>query len=134
MHFSAADVRQYTEYEKMLNIIFEKSKVYREIGHAILQEFKAKGDNGSAQDAGLTSREMSLLSKRFSKSTFYKVINEVLLPLGIIERNPRTHRYYLSPEFPNALRRLSEYWKKWLREPVSTPLFSGASSAPESSA
>ena|GEM_PF-1872638 len=120
MFFSASDIRQYTDFERMMDLIFENSSTYRGIGKAILLEFKKKGDNGTVQDSGLTPYEMAQLSKQFSKSTFYKVINEVLLPLGILEKNPRTHRYYLSPEFPNALRRFSDYWKKWVKEPLSS--------------
>lgn len=115
MFFSAADIRQYTDFEKMLEIVFESPK-YREIAQGILLRFKENNDRGGAGDKGLSGSEMAKLSQQYSKSTFYKVLNEVMIPLGILEKNPRTHRYYLSPEFANALRRFSEYWKKWMQD------------------
>ncbi len=104
--FKHWDITQRTKIEDVMGIIF-KTPGQAKVGSLILKGILEKGkysEERGRQQFGIYEDEMKQIreSSKVSKPTFFKVLKR-LRQIGLINKDFTF--YYLSMDFPNALRR-----------------------------
>lgn len=101
--------------EKMLELLFPTQDTYREITADLLDMFEEQADDvAPGEDIEVASAVSKLEDHGHNRNTVYKVLNEYLVPIGIIEWKKFEGSMQLSNRFGNALRRFSVSWKNYI--------------------
>ncbi|MCD6408842.1 MAG: hypothetical protein J7L98_00670 [Candidatus Verstraetearchaeota archaeon] len=118
MFFNASEITTNMGIREILSVVFTSAESYGEIARIILEFIRSKGTEEGRIPPWVSSTELSrFINRRLGKrrrSAAYKVINEYLIPLGLLEYREAEGKYFLSRNFSSALRRLSSSYTKWL--------------------
>lgn len=103
--------------EAMLELLFPTQQTYRAITADLLDLFEQQADDVEpGEDIEVASAVSKLEDKGHNRNTVYKVLNDYLVPMGLVEWKKFEGSMQLSNRFGNALRRFSVSWKNYLDE------------------
>ena len=98
--------------EKILEQIFPTQETYRMITMDLIKMFEEESENLSGRhELEVSSVVSKLEEKGHNRHTVYKVMNEYLVPMGLINWKKFEGSVQLSKRFGNALRNFSISWK-----------------------
>ncbi len=103
--------------EAMLEQLFPTQDKYRAITSDILSIFEEKGEEVEGRHELEVSSIVSRLQDRgHNRHTVYKVLNEYLVPMGLVNWKKFEGSLQLSKRFGNALRNFSISWKNFVEK------------------
>ena len=103
--------------EKILDQIFPSQDKYREITSDILDMFEEKSEEiEGRRELEVSSVVTKLQEKGHNRHTVYKLLNDHLVPMGLVNWKKFEGSLQLSKKFGNALRNFSISWKNKVDE------------------
>ncbi len=103
--------------ENILEQIFPTQDKYREITYDILEMFSNESNKIEGRhELEVSSVVSKLQEKGHNRHTVYKLLNQHLVPMGIVNWKKFEGSLQLSKRFGNALRNFSISWKNLVDE------------------
>lgn len=98
--------------ENLLDLIFPTQDKYRNITGDLFELFSSESERiAGRSEIEVSSVVSKLQEKGHNRHTVYKVLNEYLVPMGIVNWKKFEGSVQLSKKFGNALRNISISWK-----------------------
>jgi len=103
--------------DAMLDQIFPTQEAYRAITRDLIELFRERSEQVEGRHALEVSSVVSELEGRgHNRHTVYKVLNEYLVPMGIVNWEKFEGSVQLSTRFANAMRNFSISWKNMVSD------------------
>jgi len=103
--------------DAMLDQIFPTQEAYRAITRDLIELFRERSEQVEGRHELEVSSVVSELEDRgHNRHTVYKVLNEYLVPMGIVNWEKFEGSVQLSTRFANAMRNFSISWKNMVSD------------------
>ncbi|MDY6777368.1 MAG: hypothetical protein SVU32_01770 [Candidatus Nanohaloarchaea archaeon] len=115
MRLEYEDVSTRMSVEAMLEQVFPTQEEYRAITRDLIELFREEATEiEGGKDVEVSSAVSKLQERGHNRHTVYKVLNEYLVPMGMVNWMKFEGSIQLSKRFGNALRNFSVSWKNFV--------------------